>query len=557
MITGTVPPGERPAWEALKAHYDGIRGLHLRKLFADDPGRGEQMTAEAAGIYLDYSKNRVTAETLRLLCDLADAVGLRARIDAMFRGEKINASEQRAVLHVALRAPKGGSIVVDGENVVPEVHAVLDRMADFSDRIRSGEWKGHTGKRIRNVVNIGIGGSDLGPVMAYEALRHYTERAMSFRFVSNVDGTDLAEAVRDLDAAETLFIVSSKTFTTLETMTNARAARELVARRPGRRRKGDRPPFCRGIDGHAEVTKFGIDTANMFPFWDWVGGRYSMDSAIGLSTMIAIGPENFRAMLGGFHEIDEHFRTAPFERNLPVLMGLLAVWYNNFFGAQTVGVFPYEQYLKRFPAYLQQLTMESNGKHVTLDGDPVSHDTGPIYWGEPGTNGQHSFYQLIHQGTRMIPSDFIAFAQPLNPLGEQHDMLLANVFAQGEALAFGKTPEEVHAEGIARLARAPPHLRGQSALQHDPHATANPGRTRQAGRALRAQCLHPGRGLAYQLVRPVGRRAWQGARPAHHPRTHSKDRAQARPRQLDQQPDPPLPQAQGNLLAVSRPVRPA
>jgi glucose-6-phosphate isomerase len=447
MTSGTVAPAERPAWDALEAHYDEIRGLHLRKLFADDPERGEQLTAEAAGIYLDYSKNRVTAETLKLLFDLAEAVGLRARIDAMFRGEKINASEQRAVLHVALRAPKGASIIVDGENVVPGVHAVLDRMADFSDRIRSGEWKGYTGKRIRNVVNIGIGGSDLGPVMAYEALRHYTERAMNFRFVSNVDGTDLAEAVRDLDAAETLFIVSSKTFTTLETMTNARAARAWSLAGLSGDEKSIARHFVAASTATAEVTKFGIDTADMFPFWDWVGGRYSMDSAIGLSTMIAIGPENFRVMLGGFHEIDEHFRTAPFERNLPVLMGLLAVWYNNFFGAQTAGVFPYEQYLKRFPAYLQQLTMESNGKHVTLDGHPVSHDTGPIYWGEPGTNGQHSFYQLIHQGTRMIPSDFIAFAQPLNPLGEQHDMLLANVFAQGEALAFGKTPEEVHAEG--------------------------------------------------------------------------------------------------------------
>jgi glucose-6-phosphate isomerase len=432
MTAGTVPPAERPAWDALKAHYDKIRGLHLRNLFADEPGRGEQLTAEAAGIYLDYSKNRVTAETLKLLFDLAGAVGLRTRIDAMFRGDKINASEQRAVLHVALRAPKGASIIVDGENVVPGVHAVLDRMADFSDRIRSGDWKGHTGKRIRNVINIGIGGSDLGPVMAYEALRHYT---------------DLAEAVRDLDAAETLFIVSSKTFTTLETMTNARAARAWSLAGLGGDEKSIARHFVAASTATAEVTKFGIDTADMFPFWDWVGGRYSMDSAIGLSTMIAIGPRNFRAMLGGFHEIDEHFRTAPFERNLPVLMGLLAVWYNNFFGAQTAGVFPYEQYLKRFPAYLQQLTMESNGKHVTLDGRPVSHDTGSIYWGEPGTNGQHSFYQLIHQGTRLIPSDFIAFAQPLNSLGEQHDMLLANVFAQGEALAFGKTPEEVHAEG--------------------------------------------------------------------------------------------------------------
>jgi glucose-6-phosphate isomerase len=447
MTAGTEPLTGRPAWKALKAHYDGIRDLHLRKLFADDPKRGEKMTAEAAGIYLDYSKNRITAETLGLLLDLAEAVGLRARIDAMFRGEKINVSEQRAVLHVALRAPRGSSILVDGENVVPEVHAVLDRMADFANRVRGGEWKGYTGKRLRNVINIGIGGSDLGPVMAYEALKHYTNRAMTFRFVSNVDGTDLAEAVRDLDATETLFIVSSKTFTTLETMTNARAARAWALAGLGGDEKSIARHFVAASTNTAEVAKFGIDTADMFPFWDWVGGRYSMDSAIGLSTMIAIGPDNFRAMLDGFHEIDEHFRTAPFERNLPVLMGLLAVWYNDFFGAETVGVFPYEQYLKRFPAYLQQLTMESNGKHVTLDGGPVTCDTGPIYWGEPGTNGQHSFYQLIHQGTRLIPCDFIAFGQSLNLLGQQHDMLLANVFAQGEALAFGKTPEEVHAEG--------------------------------------------------------------------------------------------------------------
>jgi glucose-6-phosphate isomerase len=447
MTAGSEPLIERPAWKALKAHYDGVRGLHLRQLFADDPKRGEQMTAEAAGIYLDYSKNRITAQTLKLLLDLAEAVDLRARIGAMFRGEKINASEQRAVLHVALRAPKGASIVVDGDNVVPAVHAVLDRMGDFANKVRSQEWKGYTGKPIRNVVNIGIGGSDLGPVMAYEALRHYTDREMTFRFVSNVDGTDFAEAVHDLDAAQTLFIVSSKTFTTLETMTNARAARGWSLAGLGGDEKSIARHFVAASTNTAEVAKFGIDTADMFPFWDWVGGRYSMESAIGLSTMIAIGPENFRAMLGGFHEIDEHFRTAPFEQNLPVLMGLLAIWYNNFFGAQTVGVFPYEQYLKRFSAYLQQLTMESNGKHVTLQGDPVSHDTGPIYWGEPGTNGQHSFYQLIHQGTRLIPCDFIAFGKSLNPLGEQHDMLLANVFAQGEALAFGKTPEEVRAEG--------------------------------------------------------------------------------------------------------------
>jgi glucose-6-phosphate isomerase len=447
MTAADQPLTEHPTWQALKAHYQDVRTLHLRRLFADDPERGEQMTAEAAGIYLDYSKNRVTRETLRLLLDMAEASGLRARIDAMFQGEKINVSERRAVLHVALRAPRGASIVVDGENVVPAVHAVLDRMADLSASVRSGAWRGYTGKRIRNVVNIGIGGSDLGPVMAYEALKHYSDRAMTFRFVSNVDGTDFAEAVRDLDAAETLFIVSSKTFTTLETMTNARAAREWALAGLGGDEKSIARHFVAASTNSAEVAKFGIDTADMFPFWDWVGGRYSMESAIGLSTMIAIGPDNFRAMLAGFHEIDEHFRTAPFARNLPVLMGLLGIWYNNFFGAETVGVFPYEQYLKRFPAYLQQLTMESNGKHVTLDGERVACDTGPVYWGEPGTNGQHSFYQLIHQGTRLIPCDFIAFVEPLNPLGRQHDMLLANVFAQGEALAFGKAPEEVRAEG--------------------------------------------------------------------------------------------------------------
>jgi glucose-6-phosphate isomerase len=434
-------------WTALEAHNKAIRGLHLRQLFADDPKRGERLTAEAAGIYLDYSKNRITSETINLLLDLAEAVGLRAKIDAMFRGEKINVSEGRAVLHVALRAPRGASILVDGENVVPQVHAVLDRMGDFSNRVRSGTWKGHTGKPIRNVVNIGIGGSCFGPVLSYEVLKHYSECSMMFCFVSNVDGTDLAEAVRDLDASETLFIVSSKTFTTLETMTNARAARAWALAGLGGDEKSIARHFVAASTNTAEVAKFGIDTADMFGFWDWVGGRYSMNSAIGLSTMIAIGPDNFRAMLDGFHEMDEHFRTAPFGRNLPVLMGLLAVWYNDFFGAQTVGVFPYEQYLKRFPAYLQQLTMESNGKHVTLDGEPVACETGPVYWGEPGTNGQHSFYQLIHQGTRLIPCDFIAFGQSLNPLGQQHDMLLANVFAQGEALAFGKTPEEVRAEG--------------------------------------------------------------------------------------------------------------
>jgi glucose-6-phosphate isomerase len=436
----------RPEWRALQEHSEKIRDVHLRALFADDPGRGERLTAEAAGLYLDYSKHRVTDETLRLLLGLADAVGLRARIDAMFGGERINVTERRAVLHVALRAPRGQSIVVDGRDVVPEVHAVLDRMAAFAERVRSGAWTGHTGKRIKNVINIGIGGSDLGPVMAYEALRHYSERSMTFRFVSNVDGTDFAEATRDLDAAETLFIVSSKTFTTLETMTNAHTARDWSLRALGDAHATARH-FVAVSTNAAEVAKFGIDTANMFGFWDWVGGRYSMDSAIGLSTMIAIGPERFRAMLAGFHAMDEHFRTAPFERNLPVLMGLLSVWYDDFFGAQTVAVLPYEQYLKRFPAYLQQLTMESNGKHVTLDGTRVDYETGPIFWGEPGTNGQHSFYQLIHQGTKIIPCDFIAFTRPLNPLGRHHDLLLANVFAQTEALAFGKTAEEVRAEG--------------------------------------------------------------------------------------------------------------
>jgi glucose-6-phosphate isomerase len=437
----------RPAWKALEAHHKKVRELHLRNLFADDPKRGERMTAEAVGIYLDYSKNRITEETPKLLLQLAEECGLRARIDAMFGGEKINITENRAVLHVALRAPKAASITVDGENVVPQVHAVLDKMAGFADRVRSGNWKGHTGKRIKNVINIGIGGSDLGPVMAYEALRHYSERSMTFRFVSNVDGIDFVEATRDLDPAETLFIVSSKTFTTLETMTNAQSARDWSLKGLGGDVKAVAKHFVAVSTNAEKVSAFGIDTANMFGFWDWVGGRYSMDSAIGLSTMIAIGPDNFRAMLDGFHQMDEHFRTAPFEKNLPVLMGLLSVWYNDFFGAQTVAVLPYENYLKRFPAYLQQLTMESNGKHVTLDGTAVACDTGPIYWGEPGTNGQHSFYQLIHQGTRLIPCDFIAFAHALTPLGRHHDMLLANVFAQTEALAFGKTPEQVKAEG--------------------------------------------------------------------------------------------------------------
>jgi glucose-6-phosphate isomerase len=445
---GAKRSATRPrAWDELDSHYKKTSSLHLRQLFADDPKRGERMAVEAVGLYLDYSKNRVTDETLKLLLQLAEQSGLQSRIEAMFRGEKINVTENRAVLHVALRAPRGASIVVDGEDVAPKVHSVLDKMADFSDRVRSGAWEGHTGKRIRNVINIGIGGSDLGPVMAYEALKVYSDRGMTFRFLSNVDGTDFAEAVRGLDPSETLFIISSKTFTTLETMTNAHTARAWSLAGLGGDEKSVAKHFVAVSTNAEEVSKFGIDTANMFEFWDWVGGRYSMDSAIGLSTMVAVGRDNFRAMLDGFHQMDEHFRTTPFERNLPVLMGLLSVWYNNFFGAQTVAVLPYEQYLKRFPAYLQQLTMESNGKHVTLDGTPVTHQTGPIYWGEPGTNGQHSFYQLIHQGTRLIPCDFIAFAKPLNPLGRHHDMLLANVFAQTEALAFGKTLDEVKAEG--------------------------------------------------------------------------------------------------------------
>ncbi len=451
-MAGVVQPStmtattQLPSWKALQAHYQQVRNLHLRELFSQDPSRGERLCAEGAGIYLDYSKNRVTDETLRLLLQLAVEAGLRERMDAMFRGDKINVTEDRAVLHVALRAPENARIVVDGENVVPAVHEVLHKMAHFAAQIRGGDWKGYTGKPIRNIVNVGIGGSDLGPVMAYEALRAYSRRDMTFRFVSNVDGTDFVEASLDLDPAETLFIISSKTFTTLETMTNARSAREwtLAALKDD---AAIARHFVAVSTNTAEVAKFGIDTANMFEFWDWVGGRYSMDAAIGLSTMLAIGPDHFRSMLNGFHAMDEHFRTAPFDKNLPVLMGLLTVWYTDFFGAQTIGVMPYEQYLKRFPAYLQQLTMESNGKHVTLEGKRVDYDTGPIFWGEPGTNGQHSFYQLIHQGTRLIPCDFICFADTLNRLGRHHDLLMANVFAQTEALAFGKTVDEVKAEG--------------------------------------------------------------------------------------------------------------
>jgi len=446
-MTANMATTSRPAWKALAAHHLLVRDQKLRDLFGKDPARGRRLTAEAAGVLLDYSKNRVTDETMRLLVALAQESGLSDRIAAMFRGDRINVSENRAVLHVALRAPRGDSIVVDGRNVVPDVHAVLDKMTAFVERVRSGDWTGHTGRRIRNVVNVGIGGSDLGPVMAYEALRFYSDRTLAFRFVSNVDGTDFVEATRDLDAAETLFVISSKTFTTQETMTNAHSARDWALSRLGNDPKAVARHFVAVSTNAAKVAEFGIDTANMFGFWDWVGGRYSMDSAIGLSTMLAIGPDNFRAMLGGFHEIDEHFRTAPFERNLPVILGLLSLWYNDFFGAQTVAVLPYDQYLKRFPAYLQQLTMESNGKRVTVGGARVDCDTGPVYWGEPGTNGQHSFYQLIHQGTRLIPCDFIAFAKSLNPLGQHHDMLMANVFAQTEALALGKTAEEVKAEG--------------------------------------------------------------------------------------------------------------
>ena len=449
MKSNLKPLTQRPAWKALATHHKQIQKTHLRKLFADDPKRGPTFSVEAAGLFLDYSKNRITEKTLKLLLQLADESGLRAKIDAMFSGQKINITENRAVLHVALRAPHHATILVDGKNVVPEVHAVLDKLAAFSDRIRSGAWKGFTGKPIKNVINVGIGGSDLGPVMAYEALKHYSQRGLVFRFVSNVDGIDFVEATKDLDPAETLFIISSKTFTTLETMTNAQSARDWLLAGLGGDKSAVAKHFVAVSTNAEKVSAFGIDTANMFGFWDWVGGRYSMDSAIGLSTMLAIGPENFRALLAGFHEVDEHFRTAPFAKNLPVLLGLLSVWNTEFFGAETVAVLPYEQYLKRFPAYLQQLTMESNGKHVTLEGKHVNYQTGPSYWGEPGTNGQHSFYQLIHQGTRLIPCDFIAFGHALTPLGRHHDILLANVFAQAEALAFGKTAAEVKAEGTA------------------------------------------------------------------------------------------------------------
>ncbi|HEX4320982.1 MAG TPA: glucose-6-phosphate isomerase [Acidobacteriaceae bacterium] len=448
MISSKTPLKQLPAWQALEAHAAKLGQTHLRQLFADDPKRGEEFNAEAAGIFLDYSKHRITGETLKLFGQLAEESGLREHMEAMFRGDKINITENRAVLHTALRAPKDAVIEVDGKDVVPEVHEVLDKMSAFAESVRSGKWLGYTEKPIKNIVNIGIGGSDLGPVMAYEALRHYTDRDLVFRFVSNVDGTDFHEATRDLDPEETLFIISSKTFTTLETMTNAHSARTWSLAKL-HEQAAVAKHFVAVSTNAVEVSKFGIDTANMFGFWDWVGGRYSMDSAIGLSNMIALGPDNFRALLAGFHEMDEHFRTAPFEQNLPAIMGFLAIWYNNFFDAQTVAVLPYDQYLKRFPAYLQQLTMESNGKHVTLDGRVVDYQTGPIFWGEPGTNGQHSFYQLIHQGTKIIPCDFIGFYKSLNPLGRHHDLLMSNVFAQAEALAFGKTAEELKADGIA------------------------------------------------------------------------------------------------------------
>ena len=551
MATTTTPLTQSAAWIALGRHLEEVRGMHLRTLFAEDPGRGERMSAEGAGLYLDYSKNRVTDETLRLLVELAEQRGVPERREAMFRGERINVSEQRSVLHVALRMPRDRSLLLDGVDVVAEVHRVLDRMGEFCEQVRGGEWRGHTGRPIRNVVNIGIGGSDLGPVMAYEALRHYSARELSFRFVSNVDGTDFAEATRDLDPAETLFVVCSKTFTTLETMTNARTAREWLLSA-----LGDEAAIAKhfvAVSTNADgVAEFGIDTANMFGFWDWVGGRYSMDSAIGLSTMLAIGPERFGEMLAGFHAMDEHFREAPLERNLPALLGLLAVWYGDFFGAQTIAVLPYDQYLHRFPAYLQQLTMESNGKHVTLDGSDVDYETGAVWWGEPGTNGQHSFYQLIHQGTKLIPCDFIAFGRSLNPLGEHHDLLMANVFAQTEALAFGKTADEVRQEGTPE--DLVPHrvFEGNRPSNTILAERLTPAHARLAGGALRAQRLHPGRGLGYRLLRPVGRGARQGPRQADRPRAPGRRGARARPRQLHQRPDPALPGPARSLIALCR-----
>ena len=510
-MNNTAQLTRRAAWQALKKHRSAFGDTHLRDLFAADPQRGERFVAEGASLYLDYSKNRITDETLALLVALADECGLRERIEAMWRGDRINVTENRSVLHIALRSARDDVFLVDGKNVVADVHAVLDRMSAFADRVRSGEWKGYTGKRIRNVVNIGIGGSDLGPVMAYEALRHYSDRAMQFRFVSNVDGTDFAEAVRDFAADETLFIISSKTFTTLETLTNAHAARDWFlasAKDPSAVSRH----FVAVSTNETEVAKFGIDTANMFGFWDWVGGRYSMDAAIGLSTMIAIGPTSFRGMLDGFRDMDHHFRSTPFERNLPALLGLLTVWYVNFFDAGSVAILPYEQYLKRFPAYLQQLTMESNGKHVTLDGTHVDYETCPIFWGEPGTNGQHSFYQLLHQGTRLVPCDFIGFMRSLNPLGRQHDLLMANVFAQAEALAFGKTPDQVRAEGTREDLVAAPHVRRQPSEQYDPRRRTHAVCARHARRAVRTQRLRAGLHLGHRFVRPMGRRTRQTAR---------------------------------------------
>ncbi len=544
---GLTPLPERKAWQALRRHHAEIAGQHLRELFAADPGRGERLRAEAAGLYLDYSKNRVTDETMRLLVELAAESGVPERRDAMFRGEHINVSENRAVLHVALRMPRTASLIVDGADVVRQVHEVLDRMADFANRVRSGEWKGHTGKPIRNVVNIGIGGSDLGPVMAYEALRHYATRDIAFRFVSNVDSTDFAEATRDLDPAQTLFIISSKTFGTLETLTNAKSARDWVVSALGSR-DAVAKHFVAVSTNAERVAKFGIDTANMFGFWDWVGGRYSMDSAIGLSTMVALGPEGFGEMLAGFHEMDEHFRTAPLERNLPVLMGLLAVWYRDFFGLQSYGVMPYEQYLKRFPAYLQQLTMESNGKHVTLTGEHVSYDTGAVFWGEPGTNGQHSFYQLIHQGTTMIPVDLIGFGKTLNPLRDHHDILSSNVFAQAAALAFGKTEAEVRAEGTPAQRGAAPRDGGQPAFERAAGRDPDAADPRHPRGPVRAQRVHPGRHLGHRLVRPVGRGAGQGARGGDDPRAHQRGRARAGPRLVHQRAHPQVPRAQGPLM---------
>ncbi len=544
-----------PAWKALEKHSKEISKTNLRQLFDKDPQRGTRYTADAVGLFLDYSKNRITDETLKLLLQLAEERGLKQHIEAMFRGDKINITENRAVLHVALRAPKGESIKVDGEDVVPGVHAVLDKMAAFSDKVRSGAWKGHTGKRIRNIINIGIGGSDLGPVMAYEALKYYSQRDLTFRFVSNVDGTDFVEAVRDLNADETLFLVASKTFTTLETMTNAHAARAWALKGLGGDESAIAKHFVAISTNAKEVAKFGIDTENMFGFWDWVGGRYSMDSAIGLSTMLAIGPENFRAMLSGFHQMDEHFRTAPFEKNLPVLMGLLTVWYTDFFDAQTQAVLPYEQYLKRFPAYLQQLTMESNGKHVTLDGKHVETETGPVYWGEPGTNGQHSFYQLIHQGTRLIPCDFIGFFKTLNPLGSQHAMLLANVFAQAEALAFGKTAEQVKAEGTADslvphrvfegnrpsnvilAERLTPEILGKLVALYE-HSVFTQGTIWNID-SFDQWGVELGKVLAQKIIGELA----------------SPSRAKDEPRQLDHQPHPQISRRQPHRIARASPTR--